>query len=138
MNKTIDISLNFFSDDGDPTIITTLLDCEPTRLFRRGDEKRRKSGVVFGHWRRSGWVLNRKYYDSNDIDSAIIAFLKLPKLSNPTMEKIRNSGYTVCNLYVGLFGFYESTDFWFKAGTLAILSDLQIELGISYYCVPTE
>jgi hypothetical protein len=68
-DKTIDISLRIEKNDGDPEVVTNLLNFKPTRSLKKSDRIFTKSGKPLGLSSKTLWVVDREY--SEDIELEI-------------------------------------------------------------------
>jgi hypothetical protein len=59
-------------------------------------------------------------------------------LDSKKLSQVRSAGFDKIEVFIGLFGFYEAHDFWLGINNLRILSNLGVDLGFSYYCIPDE
>lgn len=136
--KIIDISLRIEKSDGDPSIVSKLLNFEPTRSLKKSDRIFTKAGKPLGLSSKTLWVVDREYLEDIELEEALAKFLTEISLDSKKISQVRSAGYDKIEVFIGLFGFYEAHDFWLGKNNLTILCKLGVDLGFSYYCIPEE
>jgi hypothetical protein len=127
-------ALRISGDDLDPSEITSVLGCEPTKAQRKGQTFTSSAGKTrvakFGMW-----LLEAEDRAPEDLDAQITEVLS--RLT-PSLEAWRSiSGRYTIDLFCGFFMQRTNEGLVISPGSLKALSDRDIELGLDLYA-PTK
>lgn len=132
--SSIEICLRCYSDSQNAESLSELVGFNPTIAFNKGDRIYGKTGKPYGLRPRTGWLLKKSYTDCPDLSETILDFIKEYNISSNFVKTAREAAFIDIEIFIGIFGFDDSHDFWIDAKLCKILSKLSIDFGWSNYC----
>jgi Domain of unknown function (DUF4279) len=123
-------SLRISGDDFDPDAISTLLCCQPTTSYRKGEAIRSSTGLEFIK-KTGAWMLNAEDETPADLDAQVRNILdKLP--SDPDTWQTLSARFEI-DLFCGWFMKETNEGLEVPADTLRRLGERSILLAVCIY-----
>lgn len=129
----VEICFRCYSEVESSAMLTASLGIIPSLAFNKGERIYGKSGAPYGLRPRNGWVLKKEFKEMRDLSEAIKVFIDEFKIDTAFVAKIRDLRFNEIEMFLGLFGFEDSCDFWVDANLLRVLGELNIDFGWSFY-----
>jgi hypothetical protein len=126
-----EICLRCYSDHEYSEILTNSSGIIPTLSFNKGDRIRGKSGKSYGCYPRSGWMISKKVNQNDNISEEIFNFLSEYNINKNFISHAKKNKFDQIELFIGIFNMDLASECWIEGRVFKMLSDLNLDLGIS-------
>lgn len=128
--KKVSVSLRFIGDELNPDEVTSMLKCQPTKAFRKGntipDEKYQRTATT------GGWILQSSLSDRENIEKHIIALFS--SVSNEMHIWQYLTGRYRADLFIGIFMEDWNQGIELSSDLIKQITERHLKLSFDIYC----